>query len=122
MSTSTELTREKIKETVENFFEKFVENESEKLLGKTVWFIFEDKEYEYYSDDNSGKMNRKNKTRFIIKKAWLSKNNIWKMQEYWKDNKLFFSLEEAECKLKELIGGNELLLQEKTKKCVQLGL
>lgn len=77
--------------------------ESEKILGQAAWFISEDLDNEYYVND--GKLNRKSRTLFSIKKVWISKNNIWKMMESWKGDRLFFLLEEANGKLKELNGG-----------------
>lgn len=80
--------------------------ESEKILGQTAWLISEDEDNEYYVDD--GKLNRKSRTLFSIKKVWISKNNIWKMMESWKDGRLFLVLEEAKRKLEELNGGTKL--------------
>lgn len=80
--------------------------ESEKLLGKTAWLISENLDNEYYVEN--GKLNRKSRTLFSIKKVWISKNNIWKMMESWKDGRLFFVLEEAKRKLDELNGGVRL--------------
>ncbi len=88
-----------------SIFKNFLK-ESEKLLGETAWLISENLDNEYYADD--GKLNRKSKTLFSIKKVWISKNNIWKMMGCWKDERLFILLEDAERKLKELNGGKKL--------------
>lgn len=70
-------------------------NITDGIIGKTVWTVEKQEEYEYKTSNNSVCKLVKGFT-LHTKKLWISKQNIWKLQELWKQGLLFFSLQDVE--------------------------